>query len=122
MGPSGSGKSTVIQLLLRFYSVSEGDIIVNGKNIKEYELYSFRKQLGLVSQEPTLFQGTVRENIEYSVPRPEDEIYRYTDISHATKFIKEWDEGTFLLIFQIYSKKLARKVPKFQEARSRELL
>mgnify|MGYP000879381875 CR=1 FL=1 len=63
VGPSGCGKSTIMQLLLRFYDVDEGEILIDGKNIKEYDIHHLRKSFGLVSQEPFLFNGTVEENI-----------------------------------------------------------
>ena len=66
VGPSGSGKSTIIQLLLRFYEIESGQILIDGKDIKKYNLLDYRRQIGLVSQEPTLFQGTVKDNIIYT--------------------------------------------------------
>ena len=63
VGPSGCGKSTIMQLLLRFYDVDEGEILIDGKNIKDYDIHHLRKSFGLVSQEPFLFNGTVEENI-----------------------------------------------------------
>ena len=66
VGHSGSGKSTIIQLLMRFYDPEEGEILINNRNIKEYDLYSLRKQIGLVSQEPALFIGSVSDNIRYN--------------------------------------------------------
>lgn len=65
VGFSGSGKSTIIQLILRFYDVNEGEIVVDGVNIKDYDLISYRKQLGLVMQEPALFKVNVYKNILY---------------------------------------------------------
>lgn len=64
VGPSGCGKSTIMQLLLRFYDVDEGEILIDGKNIKEYDLHHLRDSFGFVSQEPFLFNGTVEENIK----------------------------------------------------------
>ncbi|KAJ5232033.1 hypothetical protein N7468_004989 [Penicillium chermesinum] len=63
VGPSGCGKSTTIGLLERFYDVLSGGVYVDGKNIMELNVNSYRDHIGLVSQEPTLYQGTVRENI-----------------------------------------------------------
>ena len=67
VGPSGCGKSTIIQLLSRFYDVEDGkgEILIDGKNIKEYNLYELRKKVGLVSQEPCLFKVSVLENVRY---------------------------------------------------------
>ena len=67
VGYSGSGKSTIIQLLTRFYDVEEGkgEILIDGVNIKDYNLYELRKKIGLVSQEPVLFKRSVLENVRY---------------------------------------------------------
>ncbi|KAJ1267301.1 hypothetical protein BS78_07G045700 [Paspalum vaginatum] len=65
VGPSGSGKSTVLALLLRFYDPFEGQVLVDGKDIRDYNLMYLRKHIGLVQQEPILFNLTIRENISY---------------------------------------------------------
>uniref|UniRef100_A0A5K3FK94 ABC transporter domain-containing protein n=1 Tax=Mesocestoides corti TaxID=53468 RepID=A0A5K3FK94_MESCO len=64
VGASGSGKSTVIQLIQRFYDANDGQIIIDGEDIRNLDLAWFRSQLGVVSQEPVLFAGTVTENIK----------------------------------------------------------
>ena len=65
MGASGCGKSTIIQLLLRFYEPNEGSILVDGVDLKEYDVNALRRHFGIVSQEATLFDETVRYNIMY---------------------------------------------------------
>ena len=65
VGFSGSGKSTIIQLILRFYDVDSGEILINGNNIKDYSLLELRKIMGLVMQEPVLFKTNVYNNIKY---------------------------------------------------------
>ncbi|XP_062191062.1 ABC transporter B family member 19-like [Phragmites australis] len=65
VGPSGSGKSTVLALLLRFYDPCEGQVLVDSKDIRDYNLRYLRKQIGLVQQEPILFNLSIRENINY---------------------------------------------------------
>jgi len=65
VGLSGSGKSTIIQLLERFYDVNKGEILLDGKNIKEYNLYELRKKIGLVLQEPSIFKRNLYDNILY---------------------------------------------------------
>ncbi|MEX2437870.1 MAG: ABC transporter ATP-binding protein, partial [Candidatus Babeliales bacterium] len=65
VGTTGSGKSTIIKLLLRFYDVTDGKILLDGINIEEYRLKNLRNAIGLVSQEVFLFPGTIRENIAY---------------------------------------------------------
>jgi len=76
VGPSGCGKSTILSLLLRFYDVDKGEILIDGVPIKKYDLRHLRKSLGVVSQEPTLFNGTIEYNIKYTNPHASDEEMR----------------------------------------------
>ena len=66
VGPSGCGKSSIMQLVQRFYTNYTGEITIDGVNIKDYDLLHYRSNLGVVSQEPTLFNATIKENIEYN--------------------------------------------------------
>ena len=66
VGPSGCGKSTILQLLLRFYYPETGKILIDGLDIKDYDLHYLRSKFGVVSQEPTLFNGSFRDNIQYN--------------------------------------------------------
>ena len=68
VGPSGGGKSTIASLLLRFYSPTEGRITIDGKDISTMNVKSLRRKIGIVSQEPVLFSGTIAENIAYGKP------------------------------------------------------
>lgn len=68
VGPSGSGKSTLINLLCRFYDVSDGGILVDGHDVRDLDLQVLRRQIGVVLQEPYLFHGTITENIRYGNP------------------------------------------------------
>ena len=65
VGPSGCGKSTVIQLLQRFYDPAQGQVLIDGRDAREYNLKWLREQMGIVSQEPNLFATTIAENIRY---------------------------------------------------------
>jgi ATP-binding cassette subfamily B (MDR/TAP) protein 1 len=67
VGPSGCGKSTIISLLERFYDISSGEILINRTILSNLDIHAFRSTLGLVSQETSLFQGTIRENLCLSV-------------------------------------------------------
>eukprot|EP01121_Diplochlamys_sp_Union-15-3_P010463 TRINITY_DN2937_c0_g3_i1.p1 TRINITY_DN2937_c0_g3~~TRINITY_DN2937_c0_g3_i1.p1 ORF type:complete len:600 (-),score=121.72 TRINITY_DN2937_c0_g3_i1:15-1814(-) len=73
VGQSGSGKSTIIQLLERFYDPAEGQVLIDGIDIKNIKLSYLRSQIGLVSQEPILFRGTIAENIRHGKPNATDE-------------------------------------------------
>lgn len=68
VGPSGGGKSTIASLMLRFYSPTEGQILINGVDVATMNVKSLRRKIGLVAQEPVLFSGTVADNIAYAKP------------------------------------------------------
>lgn len=74
VGPSGCGKSTTIQLLERFYDPQSGTVTIDGVDIREMNVQSLRSQMALVSQEPTLYAGTVRFNILLGAAKPMDEV------------------------------------------------
>uniref|UniRef100_A0A1J3KA87 ABC transporter B family member 14 n=1 Tax=Noccaea caerulescens TaxID=107243 RepID=A0A1J3KA87_NOCCA len=67
VGPSGSGKSSIVSLILRFYDLTAGQIRIDGRDIKDINISSLREKIGFVSQEPTLFSGSLRENVEYGL-------------------------------------------------------
>ena len=69
VGPSGGGKSTIASILLRFYSPTEGRVLINGKDLNEMNAKSLRRKIGVVSQEPVLFSGSIAENISYGRPQ-----------------------------------------------------
>jgi len=82
LGSTGSGKSTVIQLLLRYYDPVEGSITVDGTDLKKLDLRHWRDQIAAVLQEPSLFSGTVKENIKYINPDATDEeVYKYAKLA-----------------------------------------
>ena len=94
VGPSGGGKTTVCALIPRFYDVSEGGIFVDGKNIKDFSLYSLRNNIGIVQQDVYLFSGTIMENIRYGKPNAtEEEIIEAAKLASAYDFIMELEEG-----------------------------
>ncbi len=90
VGATGSGKTTLIRLLLRFHDSLEGKISIDGHNVEDMTLNSLRKSIGLVSQNTTLFPGTVRENIIYGNPNAsEEEVLEAAKIGEALSFIEE---------------------------------
>lgn len=94
VGPSGGGKTTVCALIPRFYDVSEGGIFVDGKNIKDFSLYSLRNNIGIVQQDVYLFSGTIMENIRYGKPdATEEEIIEAAKLASAYNFIMELEHG-----------------------------
>lgn len=89
VGESGCGKSTIVSLILRFYDVNEGRILVDGVDVREWDLKSLRRAMGLVMQEPTLFNYSVAENILYGEPNSlNSDLRKVTQISNATEFIE----------------------------------
>lgn len=94
VGPTGCGKTTLINLLMRFYDVSGGEIRVSGEPIKELTRDSLRGSFGIVLQETWVFKGTVRENISYGKPEASlDEIIAAAKSAHAHSFIKRLPQG-----------------------------
>ena len=93
-GPSGGGKTTMINLICRFYDVLEGQILIDGVDIRDYELQALRKRIGVVLQEPFLFHGTVAENIAYGLPEASpDEIIEAARAANAHEFIVGFPDG-----------------------------
>ena len=94
VGHSGSGKSTLVNLICRFYDVSEGAILVDGIDIRSYAIADYRKNIGLVLQEPFLFFGTIAENIAYGKPEAtRAEIIAAARAAHAHEFILRLPQG-----------------------------
>jgi len=94
VGHSGAGKTTVINLLCRFYDVDEGQILIDGVDIRKLKLEDLRRQIGIVPQDPFLFSGTVAENISYGKPHAtRDEIIRAAIAANAHDFIMQMPDG-----------------------------
>ncbi|GMP82568.1 hypothetical protein CsSME_00036812 [Camellia sinensis var. sinensis] len=94
VGQSGSGKSTIVGLVERFYDPIKGSILIDGQDIKEYNLRSLRSHIALVSQEPTLFGGTIRENIIYGKEdATETEVRKAAVLANAHEFISSMKDG-----------------------------
>jgi len=94
VGHSGSGKSTLVNLICRFYDVSEGAILLDGVDIRSFALSDYRRNIGLVLQEPFLFFGTIAENIAYGKPEAtREEIIASARAAHAHEFILRLPQG-----------------------------
>ncbi|ALV05317.1 cyanophycin metabolism-associated ABC transporter [Roseateles depolymerans] len=94
VGHSGSGKSTLVNLICRFYDVTEGAIKVDGVDLRRFRLSDFRRHIGLVLQEPFLFFGTIAENIAYGKPdATREEIVAAARAAHAHEFILRLPQG-----------------------------
>ncbi len=95
VGASGSGKSTLINLLPRFYSPKSGEILLDGKSIKEYLLKDLRRQLALVSQHVVLFNGTVRDNLAYGELSSvtDQQVWHALRLANAEEFVRALSNG-----------------------------
>ena len=94
VGASGAGKSTIADLIPRFYDVSKGKIIIDGKDIREYKIDSLRKMMGIVSQETILFDDSIRSNIKYGLQNVGDnDITNAAKNANALDFINEQPNG-----------------------------
>jgi len=94
VGPSGAGKTTLVQLLHRFYDPVSGEILVDGKNIRDVQMTSYWRQIGLVPQETLLFGGTIEENIRFAKEEATlEEIQEAARGANADLFIQECPDG-----------------------------
>ncbi len=94
VGHSGSGKTTLINLLMRLYDVTEGEIIIDGVNIKDISQNALRSQIGVVLQETHLFSGSIMDNIRYAKPMAsEEEVIKAAKLANAHDFIVKLPEG-----------------------------
>ena len=93
IGESGIGKSTLASLLLRLYDPVEGTILFDGRDIREFEIESFRKRVGCVLQESLLFSGTIRENIAFGVDATPEQVVAAAKLANADSFIEAMPQG-----------------------------
>jgi ABC-type multidrug transport system fused ATPase/permease subunit len=99
VGPSGAGKSTIVQLLLRYYELGQGNIQVDGRPISGYDISEYRSHMAIVPQEVILFGGTIRENILYGKPdATEEEIIDAARQANAWDFIRAFPDGLDTLV------------------------
>ncbi len=94
VGPSGGGKTTICSLIPRFYDISDGEILIDGKNIKDVTLTSLRENIGTVAQDVYLFSGSIKENIAYGkTDATDEEIINAARLAGADEFINELPDG-----------------------------
>lgn len=94
IGSTGSGKSTLINLIPRFYDVTDGELLVDGVNIKDVDLHELRDKIGFVPQKGVLFTGTIKDNIKYGNENITDEdVEKALDVSQATEFVSKLKGG-----------------------------
>lgn len=94
LGSTGSGKSTLVNLIPRFYDATEGEVLIDGINVQEYQLETLRKKIGCVLQQSTLFSGTIMENIKWGNPDGCDKkAMRAAEIAQAATYIQTFSNG-----------------------------
>ncbi|CAH8358573.1 unnamed protein product [Eruca vesicaria subsp. sativa] len=94
VGQSGSGKSTVVSLIERFYDPQAGEVLIDGVNLKEFQLKWIRSKIGLVSQEPVLFTSSIKDNIAYGKEDATlEEIKAAAELANASKFVDKLPQG-----------------------------
>lgn len=94
VGPTGAGKTTLVNLLMRFYDINDGTILLDGKDTRSFTKDSLRRNIGMVLQDTWLFQGTIAENIAYGKPdSSREEIMNAAKSAHAHDFIKKMQDG-----------------------------
>lgn len=93
IGPTGSGKSTIVWLLMRFYDVDSGEILINDYNIKEININSLRNNIALVPQKPMLFSGSIAENIRWGNKKADDKMIKYALHNAVADFTEDMENG-----------------------------
>ena len=99
VGPTGAGKSTIANLILRYYDVEKGSVRIGGTDIRDFQLKDLRSQIGLVSQDPFLFDASVKENLLLAEPAAlESDLQNALEVAHAWGFVNELPDGWNTLI------------------------
>lgn len=104
IGATGSGKTTLISLIPRFYDATEGEVLVDGVNVKNYKFDTLYDKLGYVTQKAVLFAGSIRENVffgESAAPETDDELKNAIELSQAEEFVDKLPDGTEHMISQM---------------------
>lgn len=104
IGATGSGKTTLISLIPRFYDATEGEVLVDGVNVKNYKFDTLYDKLGYVTQKAVLFAGSIRENVffgESGAPETDDELKNAIELSQAEEFVDKLPDGTEHMISQM---------------------
>lgn len=99
VGPTGAGKTTIIKLLMRFYDINKGKILIDGYNIKDFNRGDLRKLFGMVLQETWLFNGTIKENIKYGkLEATDEEVKKAAESAEVDEFVESFSEGYDMVV------------------------
>ncbi len=95
VGPSGSGKTTILNLITRLYENIDGEILINSTNINDIQIVDWRKNIGYVSQENPMMNGTIRENMLYGIDREitDEELAKYSNLANCDEFVRKLEFG-----------------------------
>ena len=94
IGSTGSGKTTLMNLIPRFYDATEGEVLVDGVNVRDYELETLYAKIGYVSQKAVMFTGTIEDNVAFGSNADKNRLDEALNISHSAGFVSELEDGT----------------------------
>ena len=98
MGHTGAGKSTILKLIERFYEPQVGGVLVNGRDLREYNVSSIRDRVGFVSQDPFLFFGSIRDNVAYAREATDERVQEALEMAGAWEFVSEMEDGMHTMV------------------------
>lgn len=99
VGPTGAGKTTIVKLLMRFYDVNKGEILIDGHNLKDFDRSDLRKMFGMVLQDTWLFSGNIKDNIRYSkLDATDEEVIKAAKAAHVHHFVNTLPDGYNMVI------------------------
>lgn len=101
IGGTGSGKTSLVNLIGRFYDCTDGNVLVKGRNVKDYTLEGLRERIGMVPQKAVLFKGTIRENLRWGKENAtEDELWQALETAQAADFVRQKEDGLDFMVQQ----------------------
>ncbi len=93
IGNTGSGKTTVLNLIMRFYDPEEGEVLIDGVDVKKMDLRALRRSIGYATQKPVIFEGTIRENIRFGRDIPDSDVEKAAEIAQVMEFASKMEKG-----------------------------
>ena len=93
IGNTGSGKTTILNLIMRFYDPEEGEVLIDGIDVKKMDLKTLRRSIGYATQKPVIFEGTIRENIRFGREIPDSDVEKAAEIAQVMEFASKMEKG-----------------------------